>query len=151
MFGRTPCMGMGWAFSIFNTHGNCAWRRHVCKHWIAGRRGLRRCQLAAQSGLARMPGEAGPGDWPHGWQFHASRTCSLYFRGRVPLAGSEPLLLSQSGSQAGEGLARERCAGGRAKHSNAFQTPECFANPVFGNFEKHYKHCKIFSCVLLQL
>jgi len=29
--------------------------------------------------------EAGPGDWPHGWQFHASRTRSLYFRERVLL------------------------------------------------------------------
>ena len=26
--------------------------------------------------------EAGSGDWPHGWQFHASRTRALYFRDR---------------------------------------------------------------------
>ena len=48
--------------------------------------------------------EAGPGDWPHGWQFHASRTRSLYFRDRVLLPSLEPahqaLLLSQSGPQA---------------------------------------------------
>ena len=44
--------------------------------------------------------EAGPGDWPRGWQFHASRTRSLYFRDRVLLPSLEPahqaLLLSPS-------------------------------------------------------
>ena len=28
-------------------------------------------------------GEAGPGNWPHGWQFHASRTRTNYFRERA--------------------------------------------------------------------
>ena len=49
-------------------------------------------------------GEAGPGDWPHGWQFHASRTRTNYFRERVLLPTLDPahraLLLSQSGQQA---------------------------------------------------
>ena len=35
-------------------------------------------------------GEAGPGDWPHGWQFHASRTRTNYFRERVLLPTLEP-------------------------------------------------------------
>ena len=51
-----------------------------------------------------LQGKLGPGDWPHGWQFHASRTRTNYFRERVLLPTLEPahraLLLSQSGQQA---------------------------------------------------
>ena len=32
-------------------------------------------------GRSDCPGEAGPGDWPHGWQFHASRVQTNCFRG----------------------------------------------------------------------
>ena len=57
----------------------------------AGRPAL--CAAHAAANLLRSEGwqecptwaELGPGDWPHGWQFHASRTRSLYFRDRVLL------------------------------------------------------------------
>ena len=53
--------------------------------------------------------EAGLGDWPHGWQFHASRTRNLYYRDRVLLPTLPPdhraLLRSQSGPHASSWLA----------------------------------------------
>ena len=61
-------------------------------------------ELLSTSCAAPCAREAGPGDWPHSWQFHASRTRSLYFRDRVLLPTLEPahqaLVLSQSGPQA---------------------------------------------------
>eukprot|EP00439_Symbiodinium_sp_Y106_P007840 s9518_g1.t1 len=70
--------------------------------------GWRECptwaELLSTSCAAPCAREAGPGDWPHGWQFHASRTRSLYFRDRVLLPTLEPahqaLLLAQSSPQA---------------------------------------------------
>ena len=59
--------------------------------------------------LAAPHAEAGLGDWPHGWQFHASRTRNLYYRDRVLLPTLPPdhraLLRSQSGPHAGSWLA----------------------------------------------
>ena len=55
------------------------------------------------------PTDAGPGDWPHGWQHHATRTRNLYYRDRVLLPSLQPasraLLRSQSGPQGGAWLA----------------------------------------------
>ena len=52
-------------------------------------------------------GEPQRGDWPHGWQQHASRTRNLYFRDRV-LPSLPParraVLQSQSGPHAGAWL-----------------------------------------------
>ena len=108
--GLLGCLG-GHAGLLARPATTLAWHRHVCKHW--------RAEAPADRPFARLtplrtflstscaaPGarEAGPGDWPHGWQFHASRTRSLYFRDRVLLPTLEPaqqaLLLSQSGPQA---------------------------------------------------
>ena len=59
--------------------------------------------------LAAPHAEAGLGDWPHSWQFHASRTRNLYYRDRVLLPTLPPdhraLLRSQSGPHAGSWLA----------------------------------------------
>ena len=59
--------------------------------------------------LAAPHAEAGLGDWPHGWQFHASRTRNLYYRDRVVLPTLPPdhraMLRSQSGPHAGSWLA----------------------------------------------
>ena len=53
--------------------------------------------------------DAGPGDWPHGWQHHATRTRNLYYRDRVLLPSLQPasraLLRSQSGPHGGAWLA----------------------------------------------
>ena len=53
--------------------------------------------------------DAGPGDWPHGWQMHASRIRNLHYRDRVLLPAlppsSQALLRSQAGPQAGAWLA----------------------------------------------
>ena len=50
----------------------------------------------------------GLGDWPHGWQFHASRIRHSHFRDRVLLPSLPPslraLLRSQAGAQAGAWL-----------------------------------------------
>ena len=55
------------------------------------------------------PTDAGPGDWPHGWQHHATRTRNLYYRDRVLLPSLQPasraLLRSQSGPHGGAWLA----------------------------------------------
>ena len=54
------------------------------------------------------PKHAGPGDWPHGWQFYASRTRNQYFRDIVLLPAMTPsaraLVRSQAGSHAGSWL-----------------------------------------------
>ena len=67
----------------------------------------------------------GLGDWPHGWQFHASRIRHSHFRDRVLLPSLPPslraLLRSQAGAQAGAWLTaipadvpcRLRCCGSR--------------------------------------
>ncbi|OLP88553.1 hypothetical protein AK812_SmicGene30090 [Symbiodinium microadriaticum] len=53
--------------------------------------------------------DARPGDWPHGWQMHASRTRNTQFRDSVLLPdmppSSQALLRSQAGPQAGAWLA----------------------------------------------
>ena len=52
--------------------------------------------------------DAGLGDWPHGWQMHASRTRNTHFRECVLPAmspSSQALLRSQAGPQAGAWLA----------------------------------------------
>ena len=76
---------------------------HECPAWAT------LAHMTAQPPRAR---EAGSGDWPHGWQFHASRTRSVYFRDRVLLPTLEPahraLLLSHSGPHAGAWLAAAR-------------------------------------------
>ena len=88
------------------------------------------CCLGCPTDNVPAPGEAGPGDWPHGWQFHASRTRTNYFRERVLLPTLEPahraLLLSQSGQQAAAWLTAvpadtattlpSRCAASRDAH-----------------------------------
>ena len=54
------------------------------------------------------PKHAGPGDWPHGWQFYASRTRNQYFRDIVLLPTMTPsaraLVHSQAGPHAGSWL-----------------------------------------------
>ena len=59
--------------------------------------------------LAAPNAEPGLGDWPHGWQFHASRTRNLYYCDRVLLPSLPPdhraLLRSQSGPHASAWLA----------------------------------------------
>ena len=54
------------------------------------------------------PKHAGPGDWPHGWQFYASRTRNQYFRDIVLLPAMTPsaraLVRSQAGPHAGSWL-----------------------------------------------
>ena len=54
------------------------------------------------------PEHAGPGDWPHGWQFYASRTRNQHFRDNVLLPAMLPsaraLVRSQSGPHAGSWL-----------------------------------------------
>ena len=53
--------------------------------------------------------DAGPGDWPHGWQMRATRTLNTHFRERTLLPdmppSSQALLRSQAGPQAGAWLA----------------------------------------------
>ena len=55
----------------------------------------------------------GLGDWPHGWQFHASRIRHSHFRDRVLLPSLPPslraLLRSQAGAQAGAWLTAMMC------------------------------------------
>ena len=73
----------------------------------------------------RVPG-TGPGNWPHGWQFHASRTRSLYFfaiarfgagsPGTVPVGSTSRRAHGHS-----HGQVRLAAAGGRANHSSQSQ------------------------------
>ena len=49
----------------------CEKKKKYCPAWVA------LTDNVPAPGPAR---EAGPGDWPHGWQFHASRTRTNYFR-----------------------------------------------------------------------
>ena len=55
------------------------------------------------------PEHTGPGDWPHGWQFHASRTRNQHLRDSLMLPAMTPdaraLVRSQSGPHAGSWLA----------------------------------------------
>ena len=71
--------------------------RHV-PHWA---------QLLANNQRKALP-DRGLGDWPHGWQDHATRTRTSYFRDRVLLPTLDPasraLLRSQAGPQAGAWL-----------------------------------------------
>ena len=64
----------------------------ACPGWHAAYEGAR----------APQPRDAGPGEWPHGWQFHATRTRNLHYRDRVP--SSRALLRSQGGAHAGAWL-----------------------------------------------
>ena len=64
-------------------------------------------QLLANHQRKALP-DRGLGDWPHGWQHHATRTRTSYFRDRVLLPTLDPasraLLRSQAGPQAGAWL-----------------------------------------------
>ena len=66
----------------------------ACPGWYAAYEGARPPQ----------PRDAGPGEWPHGWQFHATRTRNLHYRDRVLLAALQPssraLPCSQGGAHA---------------------------------------------------
>ena len=61
-------------------------------------------QAACNGGRPQQPRDAGPGNWPHGWQFHATRTRNLFYRDRVLLPALQPasqaLLRSQGGPHA---------------------------------------------------
>ena len=73
--------------------------------------------------------ETGPGDWPHGWQFHASSTRSLYFRERVllPSPGTVAVLVGSPSRRVAHGhthgqvhLAAARGHADRASQTSAF-------------------------------
>ena len=70
----------------------------ACPSWTAVAGGLRP-DAEADTGL---------GEWPHGWQLHASRTRNSYYRDRVMLPSLTPdrraLLRSQSGPHSGAWL-----------------------------------------------
>ena len=69
--------------------------------WAAGRN---QAGMAAARCRPDPTTDAEFGDWPHGWQLHASRTRNSYFRDRVQLPSLPPprqaLLRSQSGPHA---------------------------------------------------
>ena len=73
--------------------------------------------------------DAGPGDWPHGWQFHASRIRNIFYRDRVMLPAMSPdrraLLRSQAGVQAGAWLAAIPSALGTGKHPLSAAHADC--------------------------
>ena len=73
-------------------------RSHTCPEWRA----------LAEEARPRPLADAGLGDWPHGWQSHASRTRNLHFRDSVLLPSLPPaacaLLRSQVGPHAGAWL-----------------------------------------------
>ena len=45
---------------------------------------------AAYEGARPQQPDAGPGEWPHGWQFHATRTRNLHYHDRVLLPALQP-------------------------------------------------------------
>ena len=63
----------------------------ACPGWHAAYEGARPPQ----------PRDAGPGEWPHGWQFHATRTRNLHYRDRVLLAALQPSSRALPRSQGG--------------------------------------------------
>ena len=63
---------------------------------------------AADGVVAPQPQDAEAGEWPHGWQFHASSALELTYRNNVVLPLANPqrqaLIRSQSGHAAGKWL-----------------------------------------------
>ena len=84
----------------------CGGCPHVAPHGRLG--GVPHMAACSRKPTADPTAEPQLGEWPHGWQQHASRTRNLYFRDRVLLPSLTParraVLRRQSGPHAGAWL-----------------------------------------------